>query len=93
MLRPKGTVKGATMEIGDVAAVMIGYEPPTHALTRGQLARTYALCNPTEVGYLLKPLPPGWHYEPPPENTITVRSRPGCINPYNLDRNCSDLVR
>ena len=86
MLEFKGTVKDATLEIGDLAAVVIGYEPPAHTLTRGQLAHTYALCNPTEVGHLLKPLPTGWYYELPPENLVTLPSfKPGCRNPHGLD--------
>ena len=81
----KGKVEGATMEIGDVSSLIIGYDPPPRMLARGQLARTYALCAPTRIGYLLKPLPPGWTYEPPRDRSKELRIVPGCIDPYKID--------
>ena len=54
-------------------------------LTRGQLAYTYSLCSPTKVGYLLKPLPPGWTYDPLPDRSKEARVVPGCVDPYETD--------
>ena len=81
----KGKVEGATMEIGDVSSLIIAYDPPPRMLARGQLARTYALCAPTRIGYLLKPLPPGWTYEPPRDRSKELRFVPGCVDPYETD--------
>ena len=62
LLRMTGTVSRATLKIGNTANVQIAYDPPPKPLTRGQLSYTYALCNPTPVGYVAEALPPGWSY-------------------------------
>ena len=81
----KGKVNGATMEIGDVSSVVIGYDPPPRGLTRGQLAYTYSLCSPTTIGYLVKPLPPGWTYNPPLGEAKEYYPRNECVDPYETD--------
>ena len=58
----KGRVSDATLDIGNLAAVAIAYDPPPQPLTRGQLAYTYSLCPPFEVAILLQPAPAGSSY-------------------------------
>ena len=50
VLTMSGAVKNAALDTGQQIVVQIGYDPPPHPLTRGQLSRTYALCKPRTVG-------------------------------------------
>ena len=60
ILKLSGQVSGATLQIDDSVNIQIRWDPPLKPLTQGQLANTYALCNPRQVGYVVEPLPPNW---------------------------------
>lgn len=62
VLRLKGTVEGATLNLGRTANLQISYDPPPMPLTRGQLSYTYSLCNPIQVGWVVEPLDGGRYY-------------------------------
>ena len=79
-LNMAGTVNGATLEIGEFSSVQIAYDPPPKALTRGQLAHTYGLCNPQEIAIVLKPAPAGTHYDDLDGFTKNVTVQ--CVDPY-----------
>ena len=80
LLRMTGTVSRATLSIGNIVNVQIGYDPPPKPLTRGQLSYTYALCNPIKVGYVTEALPPGWSYNGSERRNQT--SPHPCVDPY-----------
>ena len=79
-----GQVSGATLEIDDSVNITIGYDPPLKPLTRGQLANTYALCNPRQVGYIVKPLPPDWSHTEP--QVQTKNQEHPCVDPHRTDQ-------
>ncbi len=70
----------ATLDIGNSVNVQIAYDRPPKPLTLGQLAHTYALCNPTPVAYVVKPLPEGSHYTGDGTRQQTVQRK--CVDPY-----------
>ena len=81
-LKMAGKVHGASLDIGDTTLVQIYYDPPPVPLDRGQLAQTYALCNPTHVGFITEPLPLGWSYD-----TTEIRQdiqTHQCADPYHI---------
>ena len=80
VLRLEGQVSQATLEIGDSVNIQIGWDPPLKPLTRGQLANTYALCNPRPVGYVVEPLPPNWFHREPRIQVQTQENH--CVDPY-----------
>ena len=80
VLRMEGQVSQATLEIGDSVNIQIGWDPPLKPLTQGQLANTYALCNPRQVGYVVESLPPNWFHRDPEIQTRT-QEHP-CVDPY-----------
>ena len=81
-LEMSGTVYGANLNIGRTVPVQILYDPPPIPLTRGQLASTYALCQPVKIGYLVRPLTGGRFYTDP-----TIRQdfqTYECVDPYEI---------
>ena len=83
----EGEVSGATLSIGDSVNVVIAYDPPPKPLTRGQLAYTYSLCNPSTVAYLVEPLAPGWSFSTPAVRTDSQIVR--CVDPYQTPEDTS----
>ncbi len=83
ILRLKGTVSGATLNIGQTANIQIYYDPPPKPLTRGQLSYTYSLCSPIQVAYIVKPLSGGSFYASPAVKQEKVERR--CIDPYQTN--------
>ena len=82
LLTMQGTVEGATLHLAGWANFQIGYDPPPHPLSRGQLAFTYARCGYLPVGTLLKPPPAGSRYNNLAGSaSMTV----GCVDPYQTD--------
>ena len=80
VLTLQGMVSGATLSLGDTVNVQITYDPPPTPLTRGQLAYTYSLCNPSAVAYVVEPLLPGWSFSTPDVRTDSYVVR--CVDPY-----------
>ena len=80
VLRLKGSVAGATLSISNAVNIVVAYDPPAKTLTRGQLAYTYALCNPKTVAYLVQQLPPGWFHSD--DETRTNLHITSCVDPY-----------
>ena len=80
VLRLKGSVAGANLSITNAVNVMVAYDPPAKALTRGQIAYTYSLCNPIRVAYLVEQLPPGWSHTG--DATRTYLHTASCVDPY-----------
>ena len=74
------TVSGATLSLSNTVNVQIAYDPPPHALTKGQLSYTYTLCGPTPVAYVVEPLPPGWHFNDTGVSTKAIQRN--CVDPY-----------
>ena len=83
----EGEVSGATLSIGDSVNVVIAYDPPPKPLTRGQLAYTYSLCNPSTVAYLVEPLAPGWSFSTPAVRTDSQIV--SCVDPYQTSEDTS----
>ena len=80
ILRFKGAVNGATLDIGDIVNFSIYWHPPLRHLTTGQISHTYSLCGDRKIGFLREPLPPDWYYEDSTRTgTVPVR----CIDPYD----------
>ena len=76
-----GTVKnGVEFPEDKDLSVQIYYDPPPHALTRGQVSRTYCLSIGVRVASLRPPLPPRWHYN---EHSYTYPYAP-CPDPYDV---------
>lgn len=76
-----GTTKnGLTFRDSDDMSVQIYYDPPPHALTRGQLSRTYCVDGGILVGALREPLNDGASYR---EDEFTQRQKQ-CANPYDI---------
>ena len=73
-------VARATLDIGNSVNVQIAYDRTPKPLTAGQLAYTYALCNPTPVAYVVKPLPEGHYYTDDGTQQQTVQRK--CVDPY-----------
>lgn len=83
ILELEAAVSNATLNIGNTAIVTIGYDPPPKAMTNGQLASTYSLCNPIRVAYIMKPLADGRYYSGPEVQTRNTAVK--CIDPYQTD--------
>ena len=71
---------GATLIDDDDLGIQVFYDPPPHALTRGQLARTYCYSNGLYVASLRQPLPPNWFYR---THQFTITTKP-CVDPYDV---------
>ena len=80
-LRLSGSVSGATLEIEQAVKVQIAYDPPPGFLTTGQLAHTYALCNPLTVAHLAEP--PRSEELPAASPVITELTWRRCVDPYD----------
>ena len=80
VLRFSGAVAGAFLDGGDTAAVQIAYDPPPGFLSTGQLAHTYALCNPLAVAHLAGPQQAGTGNAPAVVYTDVSWQR--CVDPY-----------
>ena len=76
----RGRVKnGARINASDLG-VFIDYDPPPHALTRGQAARTYCYGGGAPVATLIEPPSDGWSYTGGDEFEDTYES---CLDPYD----------
>ena len=76
-----GTSKnGVTFEEKNDLGVQIYYDPAPHALTRGQVSRTYCYDAGRPIAGLRPPLTGGWYYS---ENEYTRTYTP-CPNPYDV---------
>ena len=76
-----GTVKNGARFVEDMdLGVQIYYDPPTHTLTRGQVARTYCYDSGRQIASLREPLPAGWHWN---EDEFTKSYKP-CPDPYDV---------
>ena len=83
MLKIEGRVKnGARFGEGDVVPVQVFYDPPPHALTNGQLSRTYCYSLGLPVAYLREPLSGNRYY--PKDSIRTFYSL--CPDPYDVSR-------
>ncbi len=71
---------GVVFADGEDLGVQIYYDPPPHALTRGQVSRTYCYDSGRLVAALRPSLPPDWFY---PEDEFTERYR-ACPDPYDV---------
>ena len=81
VLSMSGRVKnGARFDQDDHFDFSIYYDPPPHALTGGQLARTYCYDSGLPSAYVRKPLTGGWYY---PEDQYDTTYDP-CPNPYSV---------
>ena len=80
VLRFRGTVDGATLEIGETVNVQVAYDPPPRYLTTGQLAHTYALCSPVTVAHLVAPPPRGTYYAGSEVREELTWQK--CVDPY-----------
>ena len=77
VLSMEGTVSnGANLEHGDHFRVIIGYRPPPHELTRGQIAKTYGVCPGRNVAHL--------SYKSDGEVDSTWKT---CPSPYDIPPN------
>ena len=85
ILRLKGKISRATLNIGETINIQIYYDPPLRPLAQGQLSYTYSLCNPIRAGYIAKPLQGNWYYTKPELETETQKHP--CIDPYQTDPN------
>lgn len=63
--------------------VSIFYDPPPHALTLGQVSRTYCYRSGVRIASLRRPLPIGWTW---PTDEYTVSYKP-CPDPYDVPAN------
>ena len=82
VLAMSGDVSRATLNIGNAANVQIVYDPPSKPLTRGQLSRTYSLCNGSPVAYVVAPLTGRQHYI---GQDLKIRTdETSCTDPYSL---------
>ena len=78
ILRMKGVVKYATLDLENTVNIQIYYDPPPQALTRGQLSHTYSLCGSKKIGYLSEA---GRNYSTPALRKETKEIE--CIDPYD----------
>ena len=74
------TKNGAQFTGNRDLSVQIYYDPPTHTLTRGQVARTYCYDTGLEIASLREPLS-GGAYWPDDESTTTYWP---CPSPYDV---------
>ena len=82
VLAMSGDVSRATLNIGNAANVQIVYDPPSKPLTRGQLSRTYSLCNGSPVAYIVAPLEGRQHYT---GQDLKIRTdKTSCTDPHSL---------
>ncbi len=87
LLTLSGTVKnGAGFGEDKDLLVRVSYDPPPHALTGGQVARTYCYDHGRPVAALRPPLTGGWYYT---EDEYTTTSAP-CPNPYDAPADAPD---
>ncbi len=84
------TIEGATLRVScttkevfpsDAFAQQIYYDPPSHALTRGQIARTYGYRSGNRVALLREQAGQGYYW---PTNEAEVTHYSGCT-PYDID--------
>ncbi len=78
---------GANLEGERGLGVQIFYDPSTHPLTRGQIARTYCYDSGLKIAALRPPPEPGWHYTS--EKFTTEYSRAECPDPYAVPADTS----
>ena len=80
VLTLRGWLKNGATLAAFALGVQVYYDPPPHALTRGQLSRTYCYDYGDKVAGLLKPLTPGSNY-----TADTFTTPPSvCPDPYNV---------
>ena len=81
ILSLSGTVKNGVMfEEGRDLGVQLYYDSPPHALTRGQVARTYCYDSGLQIAALRAPLTGNWFYD---EDAFRATYKP-CPNPYDV---------
>ncbi len=85
VLRLEAKTSKASLEIGDNASLQIYFDPPPEPLTRGQLSRTYSLCNGKQIVYIVRPLTGGEFYSGP--EVKEKMQEHSCIDPYRINRN------
>ena len=83
VLTVSGAVENAALDTGQQIVVQVGYAPPPQRLTRGQLAKTHALCNPRTVGTIRA------EATGEPEVRSTTQSQ-ACRDPYLNSRETRD---
>ena len=82
VLRLSGTVKnGLSFRNKNDLFGLILHDPPPHALTRGQIARTYCYDYGRTVAALR---PPPDHGSPYPDNAYTTPRTTSCPDPYDV---------
>ena len=84
MLRVSGRTKnGARFDQDRDLTIQIFYDPPTHSLTRGQVARTYCYDNGLQIAAVREPLTGGARW-----TTNTYRTtHSSCASPYDVPSN------
>ncbi len=87
VLRFSGTVHGGPHfdTPADLWADLV-YDPPPHALTRGQLARSSSMTLGRPVAALRPPAPPGRVYSQRDFESVDPQS---CLSPYDVDAHLS----
>ena len=83
-LRLRGSVDGATLDLGPTINIQMAYDPPPQYLTIGQLTHTYDLCHPAAVAYLTEPLRT---LAPSATESATSTTQPAprqCVDPYRI---------
>ena len=86
VLRLSGTAKnGVTFESDADLGVQIYFDPPPHALTRGQVSRTYCYDQGRLIGALRPPLSGDWYYD---DHSLDHSHQP-CPDPYDVSPEAS----
>ena len=74
-----GVRNGAQLSVRDLA-IVVDYDQPPHALTRGQVSRTYCYGTGMQVAALREPLSDGWSWT---TDEFTTTHDP-CPDPYDV---------
>lgn len=74
-----GLKNGAQISVRDLA-IVVDYDQPPHALTRGQVSRTYCYSAGLQVAALREPLSDGWSWT---TDEFTTTHDP-CPDPYDV---------
>ena len=86
VLRLSGTTRnGATFSSNEDLGVQIYFDPPPHALTPGQISRTYCYDQGRLIGALRPPLSDDWYYD---EDGFDESHQP-CPDPYDVSPEAS----
>ena len=86
VLRLSGTAKnGVSFGSDEELSVQIYFDPPPHALTRGQVSRTYCYDQGSLIGALRPPLSGDWYYN---EDEFDESHQP-CPDPFDVSPEAS----